>query len=358
MFWILHGEDEFRRSEFLSELKKEFGDPATLEVNTTLLDGRRVSLDEIVHAAGAVPFLGDRRLVIVEGLLTRLLPAGRGRGKTKQSEPKSAAQPRQGGETESKDEGTFLQGLKSALGRMPDSTVLVFNEPSSLPTQHPFMRTLLQEPAGAGGIQEFRPFSASRRDGPGQLRRWITERARGKKVRLTPEATEALAVYVGYDLRLLDQELEKLATYSGGDGRTVTDVDVRTLVPYVREADVFEMVDALGRRDIRTAVVLLHRMLDEGKAPLYILTMIARQFRLMIQVKELHASGFALEECARELKLHEFVVKKTLSQAHGFTFPQLEAAYASCADFDAAIKTGLMTEVLALDMLVADLCGG
>ena len=72
MFWILHGEDEFRRSEFLAKLKKGLGDPAEVEINTTLLDGRRVKLSEIVHSCGAIPFLGTSRLVVVDGLLAHL----------------------------------------------------------------------------------------------------------------------------------------------------------------------------------------------------------------------------------------------------------------------------------------------
>ena len=345
MFWLLHGEDEFRRSEFLTKLKTGLGDPTTVEINTTVLDGRRVTLSEIIHACSAIPFLGTSRLVIVDGLLTHL-----GRAKKQSKRNKKGRS--------SKDitasANSTLKDLKEFLGRLPDTTVLVFVENQSLPSGHP-LRSLTQGDSAVGKVREFRLFSASRRDGPDQLSRWIKDRARSKGVELSSDLVNILATYVGYDLRLMDQELEKLSVYAADTGK-VSAADVRRLVPYVREADIFEMVDALGRRNTQKATVLLHRMLDEGKAPLYLLTMIVRQFRIMIQVKELNALGFNVAESAKQLRLHEFVVKKSLAQAQNFSFDQLSRIYDSLAESDAAIKTGKMNETLALDLLIAEVC--
>jgi DNA polymerase-3 subunit delta len=134
--------------------------------------------------------------------------------------------------------------------------------------------------------------------------------------------------------------------------------DVRRLVAYVAEADIFEMVDALGRRDIRRATALLHRMLDEGKAPLYLLAMIVRQFRIMIQVKELASLGANPDETSKRLRLHGYVVKKALAQARNFSFDELTSMYDSLAEYDAAIKTGKIDDDLALDLLIAGVATG
>ena len=106
MFWILHGEDEFRRSEFLAKLKKGLGDPAEVEINTTLLDGRRVTLSEIIHSCGAIPFLGTSRLVVVDGLLTHL---GRARKPSKTNEKGDSS------EATSAAAKSLLQNLKEYL---------------------------------------------------------------------------------------------------------------------------------------------------------------------------------------------------------------------------------------------------
>jgi len=344
VFWILHGEDEFRRSEFLTKLKKGLGDPTEVDINTTLLDGRRVTLSEIIHACGAIPFLGTSRLVVVDGLLIHL---GRANKLSKSNKKGDSS-------NDTAAAKSILKDLKEYLGQLPDTTVLVFVEHQSLPSGHP-LRSLTQGDSAVGKAREFRSFSASRRDGPNQLSRWIKDRASSKGLELSSDLVKMLATYVGYDLRLMDQELEKLSVYAADTGK-VSAADMRRLVPYVREADIFEMVDAVGRRNTEKAIVLLHRMLDEGKAPLYLLTMIVRQFRIMIQVKELHTLDFTVAESAKQRRLHEFVVKKGLAQAQNFSFDQLSHIYDSLAASDTAIKTGKMNETLALDLLMAEVC--
>jgi DNA polymerase III subunit delta len=345
VFWILHGEDEFRRSEFLAKLKTDLGDPTMLEFNTTVVDGRRATLAQITHAADSVPFLGNKRLVIVEGLLSRLSSSGKKQEKADAETSADEALPAT--QTE------FIQGLRDYALRVPESTLLVFVESGSLPASQP-LRALVQGDAALGTMREFRPFSVEKREGPTMLAEWTKERAKSKGAGLAPDALRLLTSYVGYDLRLMDQELEKLSVHAG-ENKKVTETDVRQLVTSVREADIFEMVDALGRRELQRAAILLHQMLDDGKAPLYLLTMIVRQFRIMLEVKELATLGTSEPEIARELRLHEFVVKKGNLQARAFTVDQLTRIYEALAATDEAIKTGKLQEVLALDLLLAEI---
>src|SRR5512139_2283622 len=72
MFYILHGDNEFEISERVTDFKQKVGDESLRDLNITVLDGRKTTLSEVQHAADAIPFLADKRLVIVDGLLTRL----------------------------------------------------------------------------------------------------------------------------------------------------------------------------------------------------------------------------------------------------------------------------------------------
>jgi DNA polymerase-3 subunit delta len=99
----------------------------------------------------------------------------------------------------------------------------------------------------------------------------------------------------------------------------------------------------------------LHQLLNEGEHPLALLGMIVRQFRILIQVKELTERGLSQQDIATRLKLHRFVVQKAVRQAMNFSLEQLEVIYQKLLDTDMAIKTGQMDEVLALDMLVVGL---
>lgn len=327
MFYILHGADEFSRSEALAELRRRAGDPAMVELNTTRFDGRRVSLAELQHACSTIPFLCDRRLVIVDGLLTHLQ-------RTASTEQGSKA----------------LQELGEYLSAMPETTRLVFLEPGSIAPEHPLRRLIGQEDT-LGYDREYR-LPRGR-----ELSRWIARRVRERGGAITPEATAQLAAFVGDSLRLLALEIEKLLSYVDRV-RPITEEDVQLLVSDVREASIFDMVDALGRRDGEAASRLLRRRLEGGDHPLALQGMVARQIRILIQVKELSDEGLDRKAIARRLGLHPFVVRKALDQERNFSMEQLESIHRRLLETDVAVKTGEMDAVLALDMLIAGLADG
>ena len=186
------------------------------------------------------------------------------------------------------------------------------------------------------------------------LVRWVQERAKGYDASIERKAAQELSLVVGDHLRLLDQEIQKLATYTNGE-RAITIEDVSLLVPYAEEAIVFTLVDALGQGDGATATRTLQRLLEGPNHPLAIFSMVVRQFRLLIQVKELEQGGASLQDVTKELKLHPFPARKLHIQAIRFTAAQLDTIYHHLLDTDVAIKTGRLDQVLALELLVAEL---
>jgi DNA polymerase-3 subunit delta len=338
VFYIFHGEDEFSQSEELSSLRGRLaaGDAAMADLNTTLLSGSRLTPGELRHACDTIPFLNDRRLVIVHGLLGRLAPGRRPRGQ----------KPPDGEEPSWKR--AFLDDLVAYLPTLPPTTRLIFVESQALADSHPILKVAKTE----GEKQKaFIKLFRSPRDG--DLPGWIQRRARAKGGTLSHEATTMLADLVGNDLRQLDQEIEKILVYAGD--RLVTTEDVQMLVSRARETSIFDLVDCVGRRETDRALRLLHRLLDAGEAPLYVLAMLARQVRILIQVKELRGQGLDQKGMASRLKLHPYVVEKGLAQAHNFDMAQLEAAHHRLVETDLSIKTGKVEELLALDMLIVDL---
>lgn len=324
MFYLLHGDDEFSRSEALTELRQRMGDPAMAELNTTRFDGREVSLAELQHACNTIPFFSDRRLVIVDGLLTHL---------------QKIASTEQGKKV--------LQELVEYLPSMPQTTRLILVEPESIASRHPLRRLIARDEA-LGYAREFR-LPRSR-----ELARWIAQRVRERRGSITAGATAQLAAFVGDDLRLLAQEIEKLLSYVDR-ARPITEEDVQLLVSDAREANIFDMVDALARRDSEAASRLLHHRLEGGDHPLALQGMVARQVRILIQVKELNQEGLNRKAIARRLGLHPFVVRKALEQERNFSMKQLESIHRRLLETDVAIKTGQMDAVLALDMMIAGL---
>lgn len=325
-FYVFHGEDEFTRSETLVGFKRRLGPSDTVSLNTTVLDGKRLAFSDLRHACDAVPFLADKRLVIVQGLLSQLCP-------------------RKGKDLSAVKQG-LLDRLTDYLPHLPPTTRLVFVEETALPPKHPLLAFAEREPQGY--VKRFE------RPAAGSLPRWIKKRADKYGGTIEPRARVRLAAVVGADLRLLDQEISKLVTYVDGE-RAVTEADIETLVPYSKDAVIFDLVDALGHRDGSTAAKTLHRLLESGEHPLGLLGMIVRQFRLLIQVQELKAEGASPQDVARALKLHPFPARKLHAQATHFTADQLQKVYRYLSNTDLDIKTGRIKPEVALDLLVAGL---
>jgi DNA polymerase-3 subunit delta len=338
VFYIFHGEDEFSRAEELARLRGKLagGDRAMADLNTMVLDGGRVTLGELRHACDSIPFMADRRLVIVQGLLSRLALGRRTRGQQAPEDEEPAWK------------RTFLNDLGAYLPALPPTTRLIFVETQTLRDSHPLLKLARIE--GEKKRAFVKAFKLPKdRNLPG----WVRRRVRDKGGGISHDASDLLATLVGRDLRLLDQEIEKLLIYA--DGRPVNTDDVRTLVSRARETSIFDLVDSVGRRQTDRALRLLHRLLDDGEAPLYLLAMLARQVRILIQVSELREQGLTQKEIAARLKLHPYVVEKGLAQALNFDTGQLEAAHRRLVETDWSIKTGKTEDVLALDMLVVDL---
>jgi DNA polymerase-3 subunit delta len=330
MFYILHGDNEFEISERMADFKQKIGDDSMRDLNITVLDGRRTTLGEVQHAADAVPFLADKRLVIVEGLLTRL---GSRRAKDGDESASSGA---------AKD---FLNGLLAYVTRLPETTRLVFVEFLPLNPRHQLIK-LAEQQKGRTVIECQQPAA-------GELPRWIIERAQKHGGSIEPRAAQRLATLVGGELRRLDSEINKLITYVDAQ-RAIAEKDVNLLVSDASASSVFDLVDALGKRDGQRAAHELHRLLDQGENPLGLLAMIVRQYRLLILVKELQAHNVLPDAMAKELGQHPFVIKKLNEQTRSYRdLAQLETIYRRLLEIETAIKTGQTPDMLALDLLVA-----
>lgn len=320
--YLLHGDDDFSRDEELARVRRRAEEGPMGDLNTTLLSGDDLALEQLIQTCDTLPFMGERRLVIVRGLLGAL-PADARR------EP--------------------MPALLNYLERMPESTALMLIEDGFVKASHPVYRLVQERPWGfQKAFQRPRPGS--------QLNLWIQQRARGKGTQIEPGAAALLAAAVGNDLRLLEMEMEKLALHAGGG--PIGEADVEAVVSGNFESDIFALVDALGERDGGRAHAQLHHLLLKGENALGVLSMMARQVRLLLQLKDLQTRGADDSVIQKNLGVHPFVLKKLHRQAPRFTLEQLLTAHRKVVETDWSIKRGRMEETTALDWLVAQLVGG
>jgi DNA polymerase III subunit delta len=320
-FYLLHGDDDMSLQESLKQIRNSMGSGTEAEMNTSEYEGEEVSVAKILNDVRSFPFLADKRLVIVKGLVAHLMKNQVG-----------------------KDQ---LENLLDAVPNLPAHARLVLVERENLKSNLRVVK-LAQE---KGYCKQF--------SAPEDITEWIKNRAKKEyQAEIEAQAAHALASVIGNDLRRADNELVKLVSYVDGE-RQISERDVALLTPYVAEANVFDMVDALAVGNGRTALALMNQVLDQDPSDpgFRLFALISRQFRLLLLAREHLDNGGAADKntIAGILKIHSYPASKISTQSRRFTLPQLESIYRRVQQYDVDIKTGKIEARLALELLVASL---
>ncbi len=188
-----------------------------------------------------------------------------------------------------------------------------------------------------------------------QLRQWIQRRVTEEGSSISHQAVDLLTKLVGSNLWIMNGEINKLLLFTSG--RRIEEEDVKTVVSYTQQSNVFAMVDAIVEFKVGLAEQLLEQLLQRGAAPAYLLVMLSRQVRMIVRAKGLGKQGKPKTEIQHRLGLtSEFALRKTVEQAGRYSLPRLKNVYHQLLEADLSIKTGKYDGELALNILVAELC--
>ncbi len=340
MFYLFHGDDEFTSREQVKKLKQG----GNFEYNQDTYNGAEVDLTTITTTADTMPFLTEQRLVLIEGLPKRK------RGETETTAPVATTEATTKGAKgkkgkKSKPTALSRAGFEKALAEhvsiLPDTTVLVLLVDEVIDAANPLVKAAEKH---GKVVQCTLPKGAA-------LESWITKRAKSSDAKISVEATSLLANFIGNHLRLLANEIDKLATYVGA-GKTINADDVRKLSAQVQEARVFDLTDALAQRNRKQALNILHDLLADGEPPIKLISTVTSQVRSLLLVKELAQKGMRSPAIASAIGMSPFVADKAMRQIGNFTMPQLEGAYRQLLATDAALKRSRIEPEMALDLLI------
>ncbi|MFC1897550.1 DNA polymerase III subunit delta [Chloroflexota bacterium] len=327
---MLSGQDDYSLNESLEEIKRGVGDQAFLEANTTALDGPQMNLDQLKTACEALPFLAEKRLVIVKGLLERFEPGGRSSRRRKTTRA-----------TDHQDE---YKSLGACINKLPDSTILVLID-GRVTSKNP----LSKEISTRAVVKSFPLLRGTR------LCQWIQKHVIKEGGTISPQAVDLLAKLVGSNLWIMVNEINKLTLFTSD--RCIEEEDVKVVVSYAQQASVFAMVDAILEFKAGLAERLLHQLLQEGASSAYLLVMLSRQVRMIVRVKELRNQGKSEIEIRNKLGLApEFAWRKTTEQAERYPLDRIKEVYYKLLEADISIKTGQYEDELAFNILIAELC--
>lgn len=321
MLIFVYGDDALRVSEKVHEMRDRFlakFDASGMNLAEFPTPGASdLPFAEILQATQSAPFLSEKRMVIIRGLLDSV----------KKTEHKQ-----------------WVDGLH----RIPASTIVVLAEDlDAKAVEKHGIFTAVKD------VAEMHHYPQEKLAGAA-LTKWITERARRQGATIDPKTADMLAARVGDDVWRLGQETDKLAAYAQG---AITAPMLDLLVARDSASNIFSLVDAVAGRDARTALRLLHEERLAGSADLYVLAMLARQLRLLLQVKYLttERAGVDKSTVATALALHPFVAQKTLAQAGKYTLSALAGLHGLVTRMDRDAKRGKIDPTVAIDRLVAEM---
>lgn len=324
-FYIFHGDDAFNLERTVAKMRADMRKIDDAGLNTSEFDGADTTAADVLSAVSAFPFLADRRLVIVHGLLAHITRKGAGEVGKKQ-----------------------VKRLLDDLPHLPDTARLVFVEPKALNSNSKLLKLAQSDP---GGYEK--AFTVTN-----NVTGWLMKHAQSEYgAELEPQAAHALASVIGKDLHRADNELLKLVSYT--DGAPITEADVAALTPYTSETRIWDMIDAMGAGQGEKAMTLLHSLLAEPDEDGFrVWALFVRQFRLMLLAKEHLERGSNAATLPDALGMSPFQVKKLPGQVSRYSLDNLETIYRKLLDYDTRIKTGRMNILLALDILVASTARG
>jgi len=310
--FLFTGEETYLLLQQINSWKEAFTQKHG-DINLEVLDGEETALNDIMAAAIAAPFLGEKRLIFIHNLPDA--------SKSRSSDDSAPTK-----KDEKRDEE--FKRFGENLDSIPDTSVVVFVQPE--PDKR---RSFYKKLVAKAEVKEFMPMQGK------QLIKWVQDEMKGKGATIDIETAEYLISLTGQNLWRLAQEVAKLTSYCQGRAITTNIID-HVVVPTL-EANIFHLTDALGARDHKKAIQNLHRSMAAGENLRQIFYMIVRQFRLLIQINSYASTNPNANptSIASALKLHPFVARNVFSQLKHFKKGELVNAYERLLEIDTGLKT-------------------
>ena len=305
--YLLFGEEAFLKKSYKSRLREALTDGDTMNYN--YFEGKGMNVNEIIGLADTMPFFSEKRLILME------------------------------------DSGFFKGGagadeLTEYMGGIPESTCLVFVE------SEVDKRSRLYK-----AVKKYGYAAELSHQEPAQLARWAAGILSKNGRKITGRTMEFFLSKAGDDMENISSELEKLISYTLGR-EVITDEDVETICTTQVTNKIFDMITAIAARQTRKAMDLYEDLLTLKEPPMRILYLLTRQFRILMEVKEMDRTGVPPKEIAAKVGIMPFLVGKYRAQAKAFTRKELRGIVEAGVQTEEDVKTGKMGDILSVELFL------
>lgn len=304
--YLLYGEEDYLKKQYVEKLKMALI-PEGDTMNLAVYEGKDIRPGELIDLAETLPFFADRRLILL------------------------------------KNSDVFKGGyddLAEYMKTIAPATCFVFAE-----DEVDKRSKMFKSVSAVGRVVEF-----TRRNEQ-VLTQWILGRLKRENKTIAPPVLQQFLNTTGTDMEYIDKELEKLLCYCM-DKEAIEAEDVSAVCVQQTTGKIFDMVNAIADRHQKRALELYYDLLALKEPPMRILFLIARQFQILLQVKELSGKGYDNRFIAAKAGCPEFTVRRNLGQARSFTKEQLYRAVSDCVEMEEAVKTGNLNDRMAVELLI------
>jgi len=318
---LIHGGEGYLVDRAARELLDPLRAGITLEFNYEDIQADTLNADAFAEKAGTLPFIDPQRVLVLRdwGLL-----AGK------------------------RDKGAGAERAAAYIEGTPDSTYLVLIAHALVTPGNAIYKVVAaMERDKRARIQRCEPPRRSDRAG------WVRKLAEERGLTITPGAVRLLLERSQPDLRLLDQEIAKLALYVVPSTR-IDEEAVRALVSDTREEEIFALTDALASGRPGEVAGVLQSLLESGREPTWMLYTLVSHWRRLLQARAVRDRGGSLADLQSRLTDHPFVVEKAFRQAAGYTAAELDRAFHELLRLEEQIKLGELDARLAVEGFILE----
>ena len=305
--YLLFGQEAYLKKQYKERFVKAMV-PEGDTMNYSSYEGKKTDIKEVIDLAETLPFFSERRLIVFE------------------------------------DTGFFKNGGNDLADYindgMPDTTHFIFVE-----NEVDKRSKLYKAVKAKGHIVELAAQDEN------TLRKWVSGLVRKEKKEMAQPDIAYFLNKVGTDMENITKELEKLFCYCL-DRNVITGEDVDAVCVTQITNHIFDMVNAVAEKDQRRALDLYYDLLALKEPPMRILSLMSKEYRDLYHVKELSRQGYARKEIASKAGLHPFVAGKYMDLAKRFQSGELRKVMEESADLEQRVKTGLMTDNLAVELFI------
>ncbi len=310
--YLFYGEENYLKNKYLEHIKNNIY-PEKDIMNVDEFTGDKVRVEDILDAISTLPIFSDYRLVVVKN--SKLFKKERKLDNDK---------------------------LFENFNELSDMTILIFIE-EEIDKRNRLYKLISKK----GESIEFKKPKEH------DMVNWINNMLKKENIICRKDNIIEILSLIDGGMYVIEQEINKLIEYVG-KGNEIKKDDIDSIVTKSLDVNIFELVDNIGRKNVSSAITIYNNMILIKEPPIKILIMISRQMKILLQCKYLIEKRENNKDIANIIGVSSYFINRYIKQSSNFSKLELYNILNKCLEVDENIKTGVINDVLGVEILILE----